>query len=298
MGEQTAIAWTDHTFNPWWGCQRVSPGCEHCYAETFSRRVGLKVWGPTTERRFFGDEHWAEPIKWNRKAAEEGVRRRVFCASMADVFENRDDLLPHRARLWVLIASTPHLDWLILTKRPQNVEAMARAAASHNWDAEPPHVVTPWPRNVWLGTTAEDQQRADERIPALLGVPAAVRFVSYEPAIGPVDFTRIRNGGKLFAPFNALRRWDPGNGEPTTGIDWVIVGGESGGGARPFDLAWARSAVAQCYGAGIACFVKQLGAFPIDGVAGNVVPQRDRKGGDQDEWPQILRVRQFPRSAA
>ena len=114
MGTETAISWCDHTFNPWWGCVRVSPACQHCYAETFSKRVGLKVWGPESDRRFFGPKHWAEPLKWNTAAVKAGVRRRVFCASMADVFEDRADLLNERLRLFQLIEDTPQLDWLLL----------------------------------------------------------------------------------------------------------------------------------------------------------------------------------------
>lgn len=320
MGESTKIAWTDHTFNPWWGCQRVSPGCEHCYAETFAKRVGLKVWGPQSERRFFGDKHWAEPLAWNRKAAAEGRRARVFCASMADVFEDRADLVEHRARLWRLVGDTPHLDWLLLTKRPENAAPLARQAALLAWDGGGPDLPT-WPSNVWLGTTCEDQRRADERLPHLLGVPAAVRFVSYEPALGPVDFTRW-----VFDRDAAVRRAMRGpaalNREQADDViahplDWVIVGGESGTGARPFDAAWARETVAQCKSEGVACFVKQMGSRPYDSnvnasdwpdstrfgelpkgvaatVAGAGVKLAHSKGEDPAEWPEDLRVREWP----
>jgi len=118
MGKDSKIEWTHHTFNPWWGCVKVSPGCEHCYAEAFAKRVGKKVWGAQSDRRFFGDPHWREPLKWHDEAVITGERRRVFCASMADVFEDRDELIPHRIRLFQLIANTPKLDWLLLTKRP------------------------------------------------------------------------------------------------------------------------------------------------------------------------------------
>lgn len=117
MGADSKIQWTHHTFNPWWGCARVSPGCEHCYAERDAARWGTK-WGVNAERRFFGDKHWAEPLKWNRAAGKARETRRVFCASMADVFEDREDLAPHRARLYKLIESTPCLVWQLLTKRP------------------------------------------------------------------------------------------------------------------------------------------------------------------------------------
>lgn len=299
MGETTKIAWTDHTFNPWWGCQRVSPGCEHCYAETFAKRVGLKVWGPQSERRFFGDKHWAEPRKWNRKAAAEGRRARVFCASMADVFEERVDLVEPRARLWRLVVDTPHLDWLLLTKRPENAHRLWDQARLLSDGAT-------WQENVWLGATCEDQRRADERLPHLLKVPAVVRFVSYEPALGPVDGLRGFCGVTPAEDTPAVR-----------GLQWIIVGGESGPSARPFDAAWARETVAQCKSAGVACFVKQMGSRPYDSnvnasdwpdgtrfgelpagvaatVAGAGIRLQHSKGEDPAEWPEDLRVQEWP----
>lgn len=287
MGEKTEIAWCDHTFNPWWGCQRVSPGCENCYAETFAKRVGLKVWGPTSERRFFGEKHWREPLKWDRAARAEGRRHRVFCASMADVFEDRRDLDGERERLWELIAQTPWLDWLLLTKRPENIARMVpwlqRIAP-----------LEPWP-NVWLGTTCEDDRRARERVPELLRVPAAIRFISYEPALGPVDWVDVIGQAALDLDMLGARA-----------IDWIIVGGESGPHARPFDLTWAENTLAQCKAAGVACFVKQLGAwrqprriprpdYGADAYSLELLTLRDRKGGDWSEWPADLRVREFPR---
>ena len=219
MGANSSIEWTDHTFNAWWGCARVSPGCEHCYAERFAKRKGVK-WGVHEERRTFGDEHWREPVRWNARAARRGRRYRVFCASMADVFDEHGPE-SERARLWDLIARTPHLDWQLLTKRPQHFE---RFLPRDGW---------PW-RNVWLGVTAEDQRRADERIPILVRTPAAVRFISYEPALGPVDVS----------PF-------------ADGLDWLIAGGESGAGARPMSEDWVRGVRDQCAASGIAFFYKQ-----------------------------------------
>lgn len=287
MGETTAIAWTDATFNPWWGCQRVSPGCEHCYAESFSKRVGLSVWGPTTDRRFFGEKHWREPLKWDRQARDSGQRRRVFCASMADVFEDRRDLDEWRSKLWSLIASTPGLDWLLLTKRPENLADMVP------WNSAGSPRLAAW-HNVWLGVTAENQDYANDRIPILLETPAAVHFVSYEPALGPVDFMR----------------WMPSLGSAAAGrdsIDWLICGGESGPGARPFEVAWARDVLDQCRRNGVACFIKQLGRVPTvlgvpvryhEGCVGDEGWEagrlNDPKGGDWEEWPQQLRVREFP----
>lgn len=238
MGETTAIAWTSHSFNTHWGCERVSPGCQNCYAETFAKRTGNDVWGKNNTRRFFGDKHWNEPLKWDRDAAVAGKPGLVFCASMGDVFEARDDLDDIRVRLWDLIAHTPHLIWQLLTKRPQNVLGMVPAAWLTSWTGI-------WPENVWIGTTVEDQTRADERIPLLLGIPAKVRFLSCEPLLGPVDIS-------LGYPFT-----DIGLDEPD--IQWVIVGGESGPKHRPMKLDHARRLVAQAQAFGIPTFFKQVG---------------------------------------
>lgn len=278
MAANTAIEWATHTFNPWWGCTKVSPGCLHCYADTHSARFKQNVFGANAPRRFFGDGHWAEPRKWDRKAAAAGVRERVFCGSMCDVFEDRPDLAPHRARLLDLIVETPHLDWLLLTKRPENARRLGFG-----------HDATDWPVNVWLGTSVEDQRRADERIPELLAVPAALRFLSCEPLLGPVD---------LIPP---LKAWAQGKAvQINAHLHWLIVGGESGPGARPMHLGWARGLVDQCRQAAIAPFVKQLGARPVYGV-----PPREEhrvrvtgKGGDPAEWPEDLRVREIPDSPA
>jgi protein gp37 len=165
MAKDSSIEWTHHTFNPWWGCTKVSPGCKQCYAETFSRRLGQNIWGIRADRRFFGDAHWRQPLKWNAEAAKAHVRRRVFCASMADVFENRAELASVRERLWQLILDTPSLDWLLLTKRPEHVKKFVP------WgDA--------WPANVWAGVTAENQRWANKRIPLLIEIQAAVRLLS------------------------------------------------------------------------------------------------------------------------
>lgn len=232
MGEQTAISWTDHTFNPWWGCQKVSPACANCYAETFSKRVGLQVWGPESERRFFGDKHWAEPRKWNADALKAGVRRRVFCASMADVFEDRADLVEPRLRLFELIEKTPHLDWLLLTKRPDLMLEFFAGTSGAGLSA-------PALPNLWAGTTVENQQYADERIPFLLQVPAVVRFLSVEPMLGPIEL-----------PPDALME-----------LDWVIAGGESGAKHRPSNPDWFRSLRDQCQAAGVYFHFKQWGGL-------------------------------------
>jgi len=282
MSANTKIEWCHHTFNPWIGCAHVSPGCENCYAEvnTFARRQragGIELWGPKSERHVTSEANWRQPFKWDRDAAAAGERRRVFCASLSDVFEDRADLIAPRSWLWRLIEDTPNLDWLLLTKRPQNALGMLPWGPNDGaW------LRAPLP-NVWLGTTVEDQRRANERIPHLLRTPAAVRFLSCEPLLGPVDLTHAR--------------CSPPSEES---IDWVIVGGESGHGARPFDLTWAQSIVEQCRGAGVAVFVKQLGARPEHPMAYDFksdtlrLKLRDRKGGDMDEWPADLRVREYP----
>jgi protein gp37 len=313
VSERTGIAWTDHTFNPWWGCVRVSPGCENCYAERDSKRYGFKLWGPTSDRRFFGDKHWNEPRKWDREAERAGHPSRVFCASMADVFEDRRDLDESRARLFALVEETRNLRWQILTKRPENVERLVPTS----WRQA-------WPDNAWALVTAEDQQRADERIPILLTIPARVRGVSYEPALGPVDFDGDAYDGPGWLrgyhaePVHACggdpevcsRRCPEPEQTQNERVDWVIVGGESGPGsgdhrARPFDVAWAHSVVAQCRAADVPVFVKQLGDNAVDeeGPGGANDPEchplgrvilRHRAGSDPDEWPQALRVREFP----
>ncbi len=268
----TTIAWTDFSFNPWVGCSKVSPACDHCYAEQGSKRLaaqhGLKLW--EGDRFMTGESYWKQPASWNRKAIAAGERRRVFCASFADVFEDRPALVPRRERLAKLIESTPALDWLLLTKRPENMNRLAPAS----WRRA-------WPVNVWAGTTCEDQAHAEDRVPELLCVPASVRFVSYEPALARVDLRRLRDDDG--ASWDAL----------TMGIHWVIIGGESGPHARPFDLEWALYTASQCASAGVACFVKQLGSRPIE--EGKAFPTVDRKGGDPAEWPRILRVQEFPR---
>jgi protein gp37 len=287
MGQTTAIAWTDHTFNPWWGCQRVSPGCEHCYAEALAKRTGHDVWGKGGERRFFGDKHWAEPVKWNCQAEVDGRRHRVFCASMADVFEDRRDLDGERGRLWALIAETPWLDWQLLTKRPQNVAGMVP------WGDE-------WPANVWLGTTVEDQRRADERIPVLLSIPAKVRFLSCEPLLGRVWIESYLwlTGASSAGPFydHAGRRRGRGGGVGGD-VHWVIVGGESGPKYRPLDLGHARFLRDQCVEARVPFFFKQVGGRTptvggdlLDGVAWKQFPApaanlRSHYHGPQSDGP-------------
>ncbi len=307
MGAETEISWTNATFNPWWGCVRVSPGCTNCYAESFAKRTGNQVWGVQAPRRFFGEKHWREPLKWNATAEKARIRKRVFCASMADVFEDRDDLLPWRMKLWSLIESTPWLDWQLLTKRPENI----RDRLPMYWA---PRDGTPRvPRNLWLGTTAEDQKHYNERWPELAAVArdfgVATTFISYEPALGPLEL-RCRGCDGTVADHHAPDQGGCSGWFPS----WVIVGGESGPGARVFEVDWARSVVEQCASARIACWVKQMGRNPALSVeaTGNFrtndktgrrqaqfsvrrLPLLDKlKGADPSEWPPELRVRQFP----
>lgn len=218
-----------YSFNPWWGCLKVSEECFRCYAEVIATQGPAsyheRLWGPaaTTPRRLFDVEHWQEPLVWNRQAEKQGHRRSVFCASMADVFEEHPQLDSERLKLWDLIARTPWLNWQLLTKRPENVLAMSP------WGET-------WPDNVWVGTSVGLQKRAEERVPFLLEVPAVVRFLSCEPLLGPLDLT----------PWLAQ-------------LQWVISGGESGSKARPMDLAWPCALRDQCQQAGVPYFFKQIG---------------------------------------
>jgi protein gp37 len=239
MSENSAIEWTHHTFNPWWGCTKVSPACTHCYAETWSKRLALKLWGNQAPRRFFGDSYWRQPLKWNLKAERLGQRQRVFCASMADVFEHREDLRIWRERLWGLIANTPWLDWLLLTKRPENASTIVP------WGSV-------WPTNVWLGATVENQEWAEKRVPVLLSAPAVVHFVSCEPLLGPLDLSSWLVERRS-ARSSTIRR------SSSTKIDWVIAGGESGHHARPTNPVWVRALRDQCRRESSAFHFKQWG---------------------------------------
>lgn len=231
MAKNSSIEWTHHTFNPWWGCVKVSPACKHCYAESWAKRVGLSLWGPKSPRRFFGDAHWKEPLKWNREAERDKERRRVFCASMADVFEARHDLDEWREKLWALIEQTPMLDWLLLSKRPDRIGRQVP------WGER-------WPHNVWLGTTAENQRWLEKRAPALLEQHRApVLFLSAEPLLGFLD----------------MRKYLPAPGKTARSIDWVIAGGESGAKARPMNPEWARDLRDQVISAGSRFHFKQWG---------------------------------------
>ncbi|PFH29082.1 phage Gp37/Gp68 family protein [Burkholderia sp. JKS000303] len=293
MSENTKIEWTDSTFNPWEGCAKVSPGCDHCYAEARNARFagGTAVnWGPSAPRRRTSAANWRKPISWEARpflqcracgwrgdqpGAANGLavcpesrcasfdlviaRRRVFCASLADVFDNEVDLL-WRRDLFRLITDTPNLDWLLLTKRIGNVPTMLR------------HIgVERVPDNVWLGATIVNQEEADRDIPKLLAVPARVRFLSMEPLLGPVDVRfAFADAGVICCRTCGYRTNDPSHGpcpndgstlRSDVGVDWVIVGGESGTEARPMHPDWARDLRDQCAAAGVPFLFKQWGEW-------------------------------------
>lgn len=256
MAENSNIEWTKHTFNPWIGCQKVGAGCDHCYAETWDARGlsgGATRWGAHAARTRTAPANWSKPLAWDRAAAAAGERHRVFCASLADVFDNHASVLPEwRADLWALIRATPNLDWMLLTKRPSNIAAML----PDDWGAGYP--------NVWLGCTVVNQTEADRDIQKLLSVPARVRFLSMEPLLGPVDLGHLsRKAGAGVHEYSAIEcDIDPADDEwGGATIDLVIVGGESGPNARPMHPDWARSLRDQCNAAGVAFHFKQWGEW-------------------------------------
>lgn len=286
MAENSAIEWTDHTFNPWRGCTKVSEGCKFCYAERDSKRFPAirGIWGPNGTRVLAAPAAWKQPLKWDREAKEAGVRARVFCSSLADVFEDwegtivshtgnrlwmsadrqkyEEQAMPKftdiffretgsrlltmqdvRNRLFALIDETPHLDWILVTKRPENILKM--------WPyySAPQHLQ--YRENVWLLTSVENQAAADKRIPELLKCRdlSPVLGLSCEPLLGPVDFS-----------------FDPGTGMGHRDsllhyLDWAICGGESGNNARPMHPDWARSLRDHATGYGVPFFFKQWGEW-------------------------------------
>lgn len=290
MAEKTDISWTDASFNPWWGCSKVSPACDHCYAERDSKRfaAGQVLWGVDAERRVFGDKHWNEPLRWNARtflacsscgwrgdaprATKAGTlayfscpkcqadayaaRRRVFCASMADVFDKN---APEgaRERLWELIEATPNLDWLLLTKRIGNAKSML----PERWFASYPGM----PTNVRVGATVVNQEEADRDVPKLLALNMP-NFLSIEPMLGPINL-RSKESGLTQHALEDL-------------IDWVIVGGESGPHARVGDIAWYESLRAQCVDSGVRFHMKQITEH------GKPIPM--------ERWPVELRLQEFP----
>ena len=232
MGEQTKIGWTQKTWNPWRGCTRVSPGCAHCYAEKMMSRTGFNFDEVTRTKT------WADPIRWQRKAEQAGRTELVFTCSWSDWFHEAAD--QWRPEAWEVVRKCPNLIFQILTKRPENIRSRLPADWGHGYP------------NVWLGVSAENQSMADKRIPLLLQAPAAVRFISLEPLLGPVELDSW--------PFRCwLHTVSDGSAE-RPGLDWVILGGESGPGFRPMPHAWAREIREQCRVAGVAFFFKQSAA--------------------------------------
>ena len=247
MAKDSRIEWTHHTFNPWWGCVKVSAACDNCYAETWAKRLGENVWGVNTERRFFGDAHWKEPLRWDSEARAEGTRRRVFCASMGDVFEKNPVLISHRQRLLDLIAATPNLDWLLLTKRIHVVQKLLPKGYE-------------FPANVWLGATVENQEVADKMIKYLLKFETpSVRFLSCEPLLSALDLKPY-----LVPNAQGLK------------VDWVITGGESGAASRPMNPAWPADIQKQCLNADVPFHFKQWGHWAPIELVRNVITKNTR----------------------
>lgn len=242
MGEVTGISWTDHTWNPWHGCLKISPGCKNCYMYREKEQYGQDPFTVVRAKTVFN-----APLKWKSG--------RVFTCSWSDFFIEQAD--PWRDEAWDIIRRTPHLVYQILTKRPENVMQRLPKDWGNGWN------------NVWLGVSAENQEYADQRISRLCEIPAAIRFVSAEP---------------LLAPFVLKTRWSPY-------LDWLIVGGESGPGARACDIEWINSFRYQCESGRIALFVKQLGSKPTSGG----IPVKVTKAGTNPlEWPEYLRIQEFP----
>lgn len=309
MAENSKIEWCHHTFNSWEGCEKVSAGCANCYAERRDKQYHSgEHWGSNGTRKMMSESYWRQPLKWNRDAVIAGERPRVFCSSLADVFERRKDLIKVRIRLFDMIQKTSNLDWLLLTKRPQEVlpilteardlssecrfeDGHQKCVLTHRWlqdwlDGKPPE-------NMWIGTTVENQEQADKRIPELLKIPAQMRFLSCEPLLGPVDL-----GYSLM--LHDSPKWDgscpmhfagicPEGLRCNPPIHWVITGGESGPNARPMDVGWLNSIRDQCLTAGVPVFIKQMGSDYAQRKG-----YTDPKGGDWTEWAAEHRIRQFP----
>ena len=313
MANETKIEWADSTMNPWIGCTKVSPACDHCYAavSTPARTLGIE-WGAGRPRRRTSASTWAQPVLWNKRpfascnrcgwrgeerelfagaakgsngicpacsALEEWkpARRRVFCASLADVFDNEVD--PQwRADLFALIEATPNLDWLLLTKRIGNVAKMAPLSwmggpIQHGPD--PANIHGGWPPNLWLGATVCNQAEADRDIPKLVNIRARIRFLSMEPLLGPVNFQQAHIAPYLFAR-----------------VDWVITGGESGHAARPMHPDWIRSLRDQCAKAGIPFLLKQWGEWEIASLENGHVDCRMPETGETKTWVDLNGLQQ------
>lgn len=270
--ENSKIEWTHHTFNPWVGCTKVSPACDHCYAESWAKRAGKpELWQGA--RRRTSKLNWGKPYKWNNEAPLDGPRQRVFCASLADVFDNQ---VPDEWRrdLFAMIRETPNLDWLLLTKRPQNMKKMLPSDWGDGYD------------NVWLGTTVENNLEASRRIPDLLTTPARIRFLSCEPLLEEINLRRVDTmrfrGAEILNALTGTLEGMFGDycDSNLPGLDWIIVGGESGPGARPFEAQWAERIRDDCAYHAKAFFMKQMAGTrrPLPPV------------------PKHLMIREFPRA--
>ncbi len=248
MAENSKIEWTDHTANFWWGCLKVSPGCEHCYAETLSKRIGKSIWGPaaTTDREK-KKAVWKDIQEWDKKAWRDGVRRRVFVQSMSDFLEDHPQANEIRKEAIRVLENLKWLDVLLLTKRPENAERFLG-----DW-------FYGWPEHVWMGTSVENQKYADERIPELLKIPAKIRFLSCEPLLGPINLTEWLSPCSYYCDHGS--EYPEGHRPERSKIDWVIAGGESGPKARPMHPDWVRSLRDQCQEAGVAFHFKQWGEY-------------------------------------
>ncbi|MEM9213995.1 MAG: DUF5131 family protein [Cyanobacteria bacterium P01_F01_bin.150] len=269
MAETTKIQWTDHTFNPWIGCTKISPGCAHCYAEgaTPSRFMGID-WGKGKPRHRTSEANWKKPVTWNNKAKREGVRRKVFCASLCDVFDTE---VPQEWRddLWSLIERCSNLDWQLLTKRLNTMKS------SELLDMVPDSWRRRFPRNVWFGHSICTQAEANNVIPKMISIPARTRFLSMEPLLEAVNLAPVIG---------------------TSAIHWAIIGGESGSKARPFNIDWLNDFLVDCSEEEIAPFVKQLGANVEKGIHGDrwQIENLDRKGGNIEAWRPWMQVRLMP----
>lgn len=325
MGDGTSIGWTEATWNALRGCTRVSPGCVHCYAEGVAGRfsgpgqpydgLAKMVTRPdgSKEARWTGavrfiDAHILDPIRWRRP-------RMVFVNSMSDVFHEDvpDEWIDKH---FAVMALSAHHTFQLLTKRPERMREYLKAQRVGHWSEQAKALGLPASAlqsgsvlpNVWVGTSVENQETADERIPILLDTPAAVRWISAEPLLGPIDLTRLRTkamGGsaQLSDALTGKQAYlhegkvIPHPGHMASRLNWVVIGGESGHGARPFDLAWGRTIVEQCKAAGVAAFFKQVGAKPVNTRApGNVAPffPLGSKGEEWSNWPADLKVRDYP----
>lgn len=263
---QTTIEWTvtynadgtvtpGYSWNPWWGCTKVSQGCANCYAESMARRFGKTEWGPQAQRVRTSYAYWQKLYAWDRRAEKTGVRSKVFCGSMSDIFEDNPQVEEWRRDFFDIAANTPSLDKLLLTKRAENILRMVPTG----W------LQGEWPAHVWIGVSVENQEAADKRIPELLKVPASVRFLSCEPLLGPLDLTRwLYCCGSCGSPRRDSSYTGCGfcEAQPQVrGVSWVIAGGESGTLARPMHEDWVRSLRDQCQEAGVSYFLKQWGMW-------------------------------------